>query len=71
MFQYICDSADLHSVKKNLEENGAVVSEARLGYMPKMFIPLSAEELDILAQAIEEIESLDFIIRVYDNAEAK
>ena len=70
-FQYICENTDLHVVKKNLEEKSIQVSEARLGYVPKIYNPLSREELEVLSEALDELESLDFVVRVYDNAEEK
>ena len=68
--QFISDPKELHTVKKNLQQLDLLVSEARLEYIPNMFIQLTEEQLQVASQMFERLEELDEVIRVYDNIEA-
>ena len=63
------DPRQLHAVKKNLQGLDLLVSEARLEYLPTIFVKLSEAQMTLASQLFERIEELDDVIRVYDNIE--
>ena len=67
--QFVSDPRQLHAVKKNLQGLDLLVSEARLEYLPTIFVKLSEPQMQLASQLFERIEELDDVIRVYDNIE--
>ncbi|PRD25422.1 UNVERIFIED_CONTAM: Translational activator of cytochrome c oxidase 1 [Trichonephila clavipes] len=66
-WQFLCDSCDLHEVKRQLTEKGCLVEEAFVGYIPKKKITLSHHARNTAQKIFVELNKIPCIDNVYTN----
>jgi translational activator of cytochrome c oxidase 1 len=67
MYLFICETKQLHTVKKALEAKGIQCSAARLEFLPHSLVHLDPESLDQAAEMLDELVALEDVVRVFDN----
>jgi len=65
--QFICDTKQLHIVKKALEDGGLETGAARLEFVPHSFNLLEGAAFDLAADFREALLNVEDVVRVYDN----
>jgi len=65
--QFICDTKELHVVKKALDESGLQTGAARLEFVPRTFTVLEGSSLDAACEMRDALLEIADTVRVYDN----
>ena len=60
--------AELHSIKKKLEDAGIVIESAEAVHVPSIYIDLPEDKKEIVEKILEQLDDLDDINNVYSNA---
>lgn len=67
--EVICRPEDVESVRRTLEEAGAVVSSAEVSLVPKTTVSLDEKHALQTLRLLDKLEDLDDVQRVYTNAD--
>lgn len=67
VFKFLCETKELHEVKKSLQAQSLKPYEARLEFLPNTFIELSSDQMQLAHQLIEELMSIDGTTNVFHN----
>jgi len=65
--QFICDTKELHVVKKALDESGLETVSARLEFVPHSFAVFEGVVLDAAANMRDALSQVEDVVRVFDN----
>lgn len=65
--KFICDTKELHVVKKALDENGLETGTARLEFVPHTLTVLEGAALDAASEMRASLEQVEDAVRVFDN----
>jgi len=67
LLQFICDTKELHVVKKALDETGLETGAARLEFVPHTLTLLEGAALDAASDMCAALEQVEDAVRVFDN----
>lgn len=70
-FQFVCDVADLHSVKKAVEGRELPVKSAFHEYVARVPTVLSESEVANLQAILEKLQGHADVMRVFDNIQVR
>ena len=65
--QFICDTKELHVVKKALDDGGLETGAARLEFVPHTFVMVEGATSDLAVDMRDALIEVDGAVRVFDN----
>ncbi|XP_074648515.1 translational activator of cytochrome c oxidase 1-like [Tubulanus polymorphus] len=71
VYEFHCDTKDLHKMTKHLESTtGKTVTHSKLEYVPTNFVKLNKNQLEFLSILYDKLDNFeDPVLSIYDNVE--
>ncbi|XP_051925487.1 translational activator of cytochrome c oxidase 1 [Hippocampus zosterae] len=71
LLRFICDNADLRTVRASLEELGMKATLSDSQFVPRALSPLDQEQLEAASALIEALSDCPDVVRIWDNIQAQ